>query len=237
MNASFIRNLLSSMVCAIVFAGTSGSALASVAVGSTAFGFDVTGNPDAVVDFDSATPDGFTLAGGLVRKLDDGQGAEPAIAQGIKEASNYLSVNPGDTATLMSDVGFGTVSLYWGSIDRYNTLSLLDINGNSIASFTGSDIVDPAAGDQWDGVDNRRVTFTVSGETSPIFGLQFDSSQPAFEVDNIGFYGPAVGSPTLSNLVPSVPEPATWAMMLAGFGMVGAAMRKRPNLRTTVAFA
>ena len=27
----------------------------------------------------------------------------------------------------------------------------------------------------------------------------------------------------------AVPEPATWAMMLAGFGMVGAAMRRRPD--------
>jgi hypothetical protein len=34
---------------------------------------------------------------------------------------------------------------------------------------------------------------------------------------------------------PSVPEPATWAMMLMGFGAVGAAMRrdrsKRPSLQ------
>lgn len=31
-------------------------------------------------------------------------------------------------------------------------------------------------------------------------------------------------------LVPSVPEPATWAMMLAGFAIVGAAMRRRPQI-------
>lgn len=35
----------------------------------------------------------------------------------------------------------------------------------------------------------------------------------------------------------AVPEPATWAMMLAGFGAVGFAMRRRANVRTTVAFA
>jgi hypothetical protein len=35
----------------------------------------------------------------------------------------------------------------------------------------------------------------------------------------------------------AVPEPATWAMMLLGFGMVGFAMRKRSNVRTTVKFA
>jgi len=34
----------------------------------------------------------------------------------------------------------------------------------------------------------------------------------------------------------AVPEPATWAMMLLGFGMVGFALRKR-NVRTTVRYA
>ena len=33
------------------------------------------------------------------------------------------------------------------------------------------------------------------------------------------------------------PEPATWALMLLGFGMVGYAMRKRSNVRTTLTYA
>ena len=40
----------------------------------------------------------------------------------------------------------------------------------------------------------------------------------------------------LSN-VPGVPEPATWAMMLLGFGMIGFAMRKRSNVSTAVSYA
>jgi hypothetical protein len=35
----------------------------------------------------------------------------------------------------------------------------------------------------------------------------------------------------------AVPEPATWAMMLIGFGLVGFAMRKRSSLRTTTTYA
>ena len=35
------------------------------------------------------------------------------------------------------------------------------------------------------------------------------------------------GSDTGLQFTPSVPEPATWALMLAGFGMVGYAMRRR----------
>ena len=34
-----------------------------------------------------------------------------------------------------------------------------------------------------------------------------------------------------------VPEPATWAMMLGGFGVIGAAARRRRQTRTTVSFA
>jgi hypothetical protein len=31
---------------------------------------------------------------------------------------------------------------------------------------------------------------------------------------------------------PGIPEPATWAMMIAGFGFAGAALRRRPQVRT-----
>lgn len=42
---------------------------------------------------------------------------------------------------------------------------------------------------------------------------------------------------TGSTLAAAVPEPATWAMMLAGFGMIGFAARRRPSVKTTVRFA
>lgn len=35
----------------------------------------------------------------------------------------------------------------------------------------------------------------------------------------------------------AVPEPATWALMIVGFGTVGVAMRRRPKVSTTVGFA
>jgi hypothetical protein len=35
--------------------------------------------------------------------------------------------------------------------------------------------------------------------------------------------------------VPTVPEPATWAMMLGGFGMMGAASRRARKMKTTLA--
>ena len=41
----------------------------------------------------------------------------------------------------------------------------------------------------------------------------------------------------LESNVAAVPEPATWAMMIAGFGMVGFAMRRRAKVSTAVAYA
>ena len=42
---------------------------------------------------------------------------------------------------------------------------------------------------------------------------------------------------TFSATITAVPEPATWAMMLAGFGAVGVAMRNRRKITATVRFA
>ena len=41
----------------------------------------------------------------------------------------------------------------------------------------------------------------------------------------------------LTDAAAAVPETATWAMMLAGFGMVGFAMRRRSSVKTTVSYA
>ncbi len=46
-----------------------------------------------------------------------------------------------------------------------------------------------------------------------------------FSIDNIGFN---------QATPPTVPEPATWAMMLVGLGFVGHALRKRSSIRTAV---
>ena len=67
------------------------------------------------------------------------------------------------------------------------------------------------------------------------FNLSFFDADPAFEASNPG-YGHF--SSLLSNGrtivgVSNAPEPASWALMLGGFGLVGSAMRRR---RTAVSF-
>jgi len=48
-----------------------------------------------------------------------------------------------------------------------------------------------------------------------ITGLRFGSTGVAFEFDNFA--------------AAAVPEPAAWAKMIGGFGLVGAAARRRRN--------
>ncbi|KQS04956.1 hypothetical protein ASG11_12420 [Sphingomonas sp. Leaf357] len=51
-----------------------------------------------------------------------------------------------------------------------------------------------------------------------------------------GFDNQDFGTYNLTIATAAVPEPATWGLMVLGFGMVGAAARKR-NVKTTVKFA
>ncbi len=123
-----------------------------------------------------------------------------------------------------------TVSVYLGSIDPYNTIFVLNRQDAVIGAITGNDL--PAAtGDQGASITNRRLYITNLG---PDFGgLAFASSGVAFEYDTIGAtaanWSPSTPS-TPGQLPPpsTVPEPAAWALMLAGFGLMGAALRRRP---------
>lgn len=66
--------------------------------------------------------------------------------------------------------------------------------------------------------------------TSAITGVTVTSVQP-----QTGFLWPSLDNFVLAKRaggpVPIVPEPGTWLMMVAGFGLVGGAMRRRSTLR------
>lgn len=202
---------------------TGSNAYAKVTVSSAPFWLSETVVTKNFIDFDNPMPAGFTLTGGRIQNVTNAMGAEPA-----RDKSNYLATTPGDPATLKSTKGFENVSFYWGSGDTYNTVTLLDEKGNAIQSYTGSQVFFPANGNRIGASTNRRVDFTTSGSTSPIYGLEFQSSAPAFEVDNIAFMTP---SPPAGG----VPEPTTWTMIISGMGLVGAGLRHKKNVGSLLA--
>ena len=78
-------------------------------------------------------------------------------------------------------------------------------------------------------LESTTATFGVNGRVNSPFLLT--SLTP---LDANGFQsGDAVHYP--DGIVPSVPEPGTWAMMLLGFGAVGHAMRRRATFATHLA--
>jgi PEP-CTERM motif len=173
-----------------------------------------------VVTFDAANAPGYTWTGGIQTAI----GLLPNVAAapaGDATRYGYVSsaVNPNNA--LLSTPALQSVSLYWGSIDSFNRLDVLDIGGNTLLSITGS-MLPPATGDQGAGITNRRV-FITAGAGESIWGLRFSSTGVAFEFDNIAALG-------------AVPEPGTWAMMIAGFGIIGATMRRR-RPATKISFA
>ena len=72
--------------------------------------------------------------------------------------------------------------------------------------------IDPANGDQLSAGTNGRFTVFSDNPAEYFTGIKLESSTNSFEIDNLAV---------------AVPEPATWAMMIVGFGAAGAMIRRR----------
>ncbi|WP_309644418.1 hypothetical protein, partial [Phenylobacterium sp.] len=190
-----------------------GSAQALVTVTS------VNGAPDPgafagqtmVIDFEGGVPGfpvGVTAFGN--GQINFGGSSSPGDYEApAGDTTDYLSVP--DTGTSGSaDIMLGawlpgqvaSFSFYWGSIDKYNTIELLDKAGVVYFSQSGGTIP-PSDGDTSDPFTNRRVNFTLTGSDRNLGGVRLTSTNKAFEVDDFAFQS-------------AVPEPATWAMMIIG---------------------
>lgn len=191
-------------VTSINYSAGSGSLPADVTVFQDFEAF-MPGTPGA-----SIGPNAFVFSGSV-----DGQAARPAFGS----TGNYATVQTGGSYS----VTFGptsTFSFVLGSLDTYNTLRLTYAD-NSFQDYIGGQIINDLtfpSGNQISGETNGVVTYRVTSGAK-LTGATFTSSQNSFEFDNL-----AVGA---------VPEPAAWAVMLGGFGMMGAAVRRR---RTQVRF-
>lgn len=88
----------------------------------------------------------------------------------------------------------------------------------------------------YDGTNS--LTESVTANDAPVGPLaRLASGDLAHSSLNLSLFGGAVRASSVDTgtiSIGSVPEIASWAMMLAGFGAVGAAMRRR---RTSIAFA
>ncbi|HWI11676.1 MAG TPA: PEP-CTERM sorting domain-containing protein [Burkholderiaceae bacterium] len=123
----------------------------------------------------------------------------------LGDSSTFLVVNPGFTATIDLH-GVTSFSFLWGSPDPSNAVSF-----NGGAFMTGTAILGALANSS--NANTQWITFTADAASGPLNTMSIKTGQIAFEM--------AVAAP--------VPEPETYALMLAGLGAMAFVARRRKS--------
>ena len=143
--------------------------------------------------------------------------APPPWSGGVNVGGATVPVDPTDYASVqinslgtfstLNNYVLSSFSFYMGSPDSYNWISI--DGGPAIygAALLGNP-VEATNGDQSLGYT---VKYDLGGAVAHT--VTFGSDQNSFEIDKIA--------------TAAVPEPATWALMIGGFGMAGMALRQR----------
>jgi PEP-CTERM motif len=147
---------------------------------------------------------------------------------GSLESISSFAFNAGDKIRLSFDIGgsqrSGASDSYLAGFTFLSAINMVDYGFNFFGSdtivFPGSTFttgVSTSTGiNGGDPFATRSIFFTAGNAGSLRFNFSSSSA------DNIG--------PLLDNVsldISAVPEPASWAMMIAGFSLVGAGMRRR----------
>jgi hypothetical protein len=166
----------------------------------------------------------------------------PAAAQGLSGATVDVTTRYPVATTVYSDpftsvvVGDG-VEYPLGSFPTYNSNFSVDVAANSltITNLVGTSFGDTAfngfALSVLSGPSILSASVNASSTFSPIDLFVQDGTLFA----NFAGVSAAGGSSvinftTSSDVAAAVPEPGTWAMMLVGFGAIGASMRRRRQM-------
>ncbi len=184
-----------------------------------------------------------TLAGtnGFYTGTTQGLAAAP-----VGDTSQYLALGTGGSAKIDFSNYFSaqqrqvrSLSVYVGSVDGYNRIQVLKLDGSVLKTIDGADLPGQD-GDQGSSRTNRRLYINFD-PSEQVGALLFSSTGVAFEFDTIGASSAQFAiSPndtvTPNDMLPAVtgvPEPTTWSLMIGGFGLVGGALRRRarPVLR------
>lgn len=146
----------------------------------------------------------------------------------MRPVGNVLNPNDNFSGAMTTEGGNNFVILGEGfrpgetvNSDLSYTLTLTFADGATVSgSYVGSNFV-----------TGPNSTATVGGSTYTLTGFGWDRSQAdnvsAFNAVSGGDPADYTGQFSYSALTTAVPEPATWAMFVLGFGALGGAMRSR----------
>ena len=195
-----MRNYLAA--AAIAAAAVAGSAAATVVFLPGVFG--APSGFTLVSDFDTSAAQSIVSGSNFIFPTGDIPGITASIPG---NSTPYLSVQGGGVANISFGTAVRSFSFDYSTVDNYNTLTINYADGG-FTNLSGDDILTA-------GLANGRVSgsFRIDGDGRFISGLSLATSSNAFEVDNLA--------------ISAVPEPGTWFLMVAGFGLVGVGMRRR----------
>jgi hypothetical protein len=208
-----MRTLL--LVAAVAAAGLSGTAQAAVQTSFTPGGASPSTGFTVIDTFDNLT--GVTVIGNAAKvKILSGSSSEGAMpANSVPSGTNYLSILGGGVAEISFGPNIVGFQFDWGSIDSYNRLTITSSIGDLVIVPGTTSFPNMANGNQFaDGTNGLFNVVGTAGETFSKIRLESINSN-SFEIDNLAVKAGAV------------PEPATWALLIAGFGLVGSAMRRQ----------
>lgn len=122
-----------------------------------------------------------------------------------------------------------TLTSYEGVDWTFSGSGVGNIAGILLSAYTASSVI---------GVDAALVTSFVGSTTNVGYAYTYPSASATALIDySAAFFGAPVDAAIMSYsgngfaiaASGAVPEPATWALMIGGFGMIAAAMRRRPT--------
>jgi choice-of-anchor C domain-containing protein len=181
-----------------------------------------------------------------------------SFEQGPASVGNFRTYGAGSTAITGWTVTGGSVDLigsYWNSSDGARSL---DMSGNSpgtivqtLATVAGQRYrLSFDVSSNWDNRSLKTMKVFFGSATplnivsppvsrpmtwvthSQIFTADSAATQLKFQSTFGGPWGVALDNVAVNAVVP---EPASWAMLIAGFGLVGAMMRRRPTMARALA--
>jgi hypothetical protein len=226
------------------YSGTdTGTDLGSVAgAASTGVTFIPTGSTDGL-----GTVAGVSIiAGGPANSLFYSNGTVVDLGTlGNSFTAGSSANNSGEVVgvgTLAGDA-IGSASVYSaGFTTEIGARGGADSNGNAgseVGQIVANSPVLGAAGNQSflfnDGKSNGAnivVTPPTSGSSKPASAIK-----PFAGITGWGLSAGIVRAPAVAPALGAVPEPATWLLLLGGFGAVGGALRRTRRISTTVRFA
>jgi hypothetical protein len=136
---------------------------------------------------------------------------------GLGATDPYSVISIGGSATLSFSTAASSFSFLWGSPDLGNVIDIVTTDFGTV-SKNGNDLLTLAGiSTAQQGVNANTRVFTITGTGGTLINsITFKSSNIAFEVATA-----------------PIPEPETYALMLAGLGAVGFMARRRRSAQAS----